>query len=66
MLFIFEFSSPISKKPFKFKGMIGEGRTYRFGWLWFAVAIVTKHDYFSYHAYIESGRTRAYRESPLI
>lgn len=63
MIIMFETSSPPINKPFVFRGKIGKGKTYRFGFLWFAIAIITKHDYFSYHKYIESGKASAYRKS---
>lgn len=57
MLIILECSRPVQLKPFRFKAQLGKGMNYRAGWLCFAIALITKHDYVSYHNMIESGTT---------
>ena len=48
-------------KPFVFKGKLGTGKIFRFGWLWFGVCIVTNHDYMTYHDYIIKSGIQKYK-----
>lgn len=63
MLIFFEIAAPpLLIKPFKFKGKIGSGKILRIGWLFFSVSIISKHDYMTYHKYINDHGLSKYKK----